>query len=502
MISSEERSRQALQQELDAEKTPMERNIMGQFSTPYYLACDIVRFLKTYTRIEDSHILEPAFGTGVFFSALRDECPSSDFSMTGYEIDPHYFIPTKNLWSDKKLISINADFLTSDIPVEKYSLIISNPPYSRHHYIDREKKKYLQQKVLKNFGIKISGLAGLYSYFLILSSLFLKNNALSCWLIPSEFMDVNYGKAIKEFLLKKVDLLHIHIFPNDDLKFSDALVSSSIVLFKNSAPSDHDIIFTSGRKILHPKNVLKLKHSEISSSLKWSNLFDNYFPKHNVDTIGDFFSIKRGIATGDNSFFILDDKKICELGIPSTFLTPVLPKPKEITGTLVTSQDGIPVLEKKLFVFNCNSLEEALQKDCKAVWNYIQEGKKKKTNLRYLCRHRTPWYSCEKRLASPFVIPYMGRCSEKNRVFRFIQNDSNAIATNAYLMIYPKNEFSEILSNSKVRKRVLEYLNSISVECFLENGRKYGGGLYKLEPKELQNIPVPQLSSIIFDTSV
>lgn len=91
---------------------------------------------------------------------------------------------------------------------------------------------------MQNTGIKISGLAGLYCYFLILSERWLAEGALSCWLIPSEFMDVNYGKAVKQYLLECVDLLCVHKFKADDVQFDDALVSSTIVFFRKGKPSE------------------------------------------------------------------------------------------------------------------------------------------------------------------------------------------------------------------------------------------------------------------------
>jgi len=85
--------------------------------------------------------------------------------------------------------------------------------------------------------MKLSGLAGLYGRFIGLSHAWLAPDAISCWLVPSEFMDVNYGLAIKWYLLDRVTLLHIHRFDPGDLQFADALVSSAIVCFRNTAPA-------------------------------------------------------------------------------------------------------------------------------------------------------------------------------------------------------------------------------------------------------------------------
>jgi adenine-specific DNA-methyltransferase len=40
-------------------------------------------------------------------------------------------------------------------------------------------------------------------------------------------------------------------------------------------------------------------------------------------------------------------------------------------------------------------------------------------------------------------------------------------------------------------------LNDITPAQLLGEGRVYGGGLHKLEPKELANVPVPQLMELL-----
>lgn len=40
-------------------------------------------------------------------------------------------------------------------------------------------------------------------------------------------------------------------------------------------------------------------------------------------------------------------------------------------------------------------------------------------------------------------------------------------------------------------------LNSISRETLLGNGRVYGGGMHKLKPKELANVPVDELAALV-----
>jgi hypothetical protein len=46
-----------------------------------------------------------------------------------------------------------------------------------------------------------------------------------------------------------------------------------------------------------------------------------------------------------------------------------------------------------------------------------------------------------------------------------------------------------IQGNLEARKAVWKALASIAAEMLMGEGRVYGGGLHKLEPKELANVP-------------
>jgi len=235
-INELETLRQTLQTELDELKTQEERNILGQFSTPITLANEILTHAKRLmAKRSKVRFLDPAFGTGSFYSALHNIFEETRIECSaGYEIDEHYGKPASKLWSNSKLNYQIADFTKQKAPNEdeKYNLIICNPPYVRHHHINGQKER-LQAQALKIANIKLSKLAGLYCYFMALSHAWIKKNGISGWLIPSEFMDVNYGKAIKDYLLNEVTLLQIHRFDPNDVQFDDALVSSSVVWFKN-----------------------------------------------------------------------------------------------------------------------------------------------------------------------------------------------------------------------------------------------------------------------------
>jgi adenine-specific DNA-methyltransferase len=131
-----------------------------------------------------------------------------------------------------------ADFTRVAAPVsnsQKFNLIVCNPPYVRHHHINGQKER-LHEQALVAANMKLSGLAGLYCYFMALCHGWMQKNGVAVWLIPSEFMDVNYGQAVKDYLLREVSLLRIHRFDPKDVQFDDALVSSAVVWLQMRKP--------------------------------------------------------------------------------------------------------------------------------------------------------------------------------------------------------------------------------------------------------------------------
>src|ERR1700730_7615057 len=101
-IIERESIRLSEQARLDQLKTAAERNRWGQFATPPTLALDIARFVwnKVKRREGDFSFLDPAIGTGSFFSALRQTFPKKRvMRATGIELDPLFAETAKTIWA-------------------------------------------------------------------------------------------------------------------------------------------------------------------------------------------------------------------------------------------------------------------------------------------------------------------------------------------------------------------------------------------------------------------
>ena len=65
-------------------------------------------------------------------------------------------------------------------------------------------------------------------------------------------------------------------------------------------------------------------------------------------------------------------------------------------------------------------------------------------------------------------------------------------------MLYPKRTLNEAIRNDpELKRQVWKFLDGIRPEEMLSEGRVYGGGLHKLEPKELGNVPASALAELL-----
>lgn len=509
MVLDLETLRQAKQKHLDAGKSAQERNRMGQFATPFALADEIARYIKTLwaEHAEPVHFLEPSLGTGAFYSALRGVFETSQIAdATGIEIDPLVAQTAQTLWSETGLRVIEGDFTTLT-PTASYNLILANPPYVRHHHLPNEQKVALQRRVHDETGYNVHGLAGLYCYFMLLADHWLVDEGLGVWLIPSEFMDVNYGEVLRRYLTEQVTLLHIHRARPDELQFDEALVSSAIVIYRKAPPTpDHTVRFTLGGSLETPAQEESVPVHQLGKQRKWTQ-----FPSISKSTVqenttsvcfGDLFEIKRGIATGANEFFILSRADAHCRGLPEQYLHPLLPSPRYLTDLIIaTEDDGFPHLAQQAVLLDCPLPPDQIQAQYPRLAAYLSEGQRQGLDQRYLATKRTPWYRQEQRPVAPFLCTYMGRDLKTRGPFRFFWNQSQALATNVYLLLYPTQVLAEALRlDPTLYAEIFKRLMAIDFRHLMGEGRVYGGALHKIEPRELSRAALPGFETFAYST--
>ncbi|HEX8463197.1 MAG TPA: class I SAM-dependent methyltransferase [Abditibacterium sp.] len=505
-----EKSRLSVQIALDAQKTPQERNKCGQYATPPALAVEVARCVRVMMpeSCPPLAFCEPALGTGAFYSAFLSVFPAECIQRaTGVEIDPNFATFAQDLWSASGLEVLEGDFTTllrqGHLP-KPANVVLTNPPYSRHHHLTPTQKQQLQAEAARLTGIKVNGLAGLYVYFMLIASAWMQDDGVAAWLLPSEFMDVNFGAAIKSYLLRHAADVWIHRFDPCDVQFADALVSSAIVIFRKAEHRPGATIRMSyGGSLQQPQSSQDVPLEKLSKARKWTSFPQRHpiledLQEDKESTLGNFFDIKRGIATGANKVFIMPRAEAERRKFPASFLRPVLPSPRHLRDTVIeTETDGYPQLAQPLCVIDCDLSPQALQTEHRQLWDYLEETASKGFEGRYILMNRRLWYKQETRLPAPFLCTYMGRDKGENKPFRFLWNRSQATATNLYLLLYPKGQLAELLKEQPaLEATVYEALNQLGDEISAQ-GRFYGGGLHKIEPNELRRVPARRLLDLM-----
>jgi len=498
---TKEAVRLEIQERLDAERSSVERNKVGQFATPSTLARQVTEYvLSLVPQGKPLKILEPSCGSGAFISAALDLLGTSKASITGIEIDERFVAAARELWSDRAEI-VSADYLRWLTDSEElFDLLIANPPYVRHHHLNGSQKDAWNDLAADAGGVLVSRLAGLYVYFILASQFRLAPGAFATWLVPSEFMATNYGRALREFLASRVRLVRIHTFSARDGQFDDALVTSCVVTYQNVLPSNKEHPrLTVGSSYEIPSASVEVDVADLRSEEKWLRLFpDAYREAIPIFRIGDLLQVRRGIATGANKFFIGTRRDFLEAGITEQFMRPILPSPRDLQLDSVDAElDGWPKLQSQLALLDCSlSLDELARQDAALHARFSSPPEALLTG--YLTSKRTPWYRQERREPAPILCTYMGRGGSNGKPFRFIRNRSRATVTNSYLGLYPTPQFSAIVTDEGAALDcVWQALTEISGDTLADSGREYGGGLRKIEPKELTRLPADRLIALL-----
>jgi len=468
------------------------RKKFAQYFTPYPLASLMASWILNNSNLKT--VLEPAIGLGVFSRALLER---NDIKIKGFEIDNTILTKSKEIFADYD----NIDFILKDYMFNdwdnKYDGIICNPPYFKFHNYDN---KTIIKEIGTRLSIKLNGFTNLYSLFLLKSIHQLNKNGRLAYIVPSEFLNSDYGKLVKTELIKKKILRHLIIIDFKEKVFDDALTTASILLCSNDTYSNR-VKFTYVNKLTELNKVEELiaKYPvindesnnyflhELSPDVKWrkyyqkqkSTAFKNLIPFARVG------KVVRGIATGANDYFTFSKSKAVENGINDKYLLPCICKALDVKNKFFTKNDFVKLVNnnRKVFLFDAIGSNEDKVKD------YIKKGEKLGIHQKYLTSCRTPWYSIENRPPAPIWVSVFNRTGLK-----FIRNEANISNLTTFHCIYPVQ--SNLFDNIKIDLLFAYLITDVAKEIFEDNSREYGNGLQKFEPNDLNEAQMLDLTML------
>ncbi|MCI4625165.1 MAG: SAM-dependent methyltransferase [Candidatus Magnetoovum sp. WYHC-5] len=478
-------------QELPTNRSERERlRDRGQFWTPDWIASAMVQ----YVLANNVKIFDPAVGKGAFFNALRNTlCKENLF----YGIDNDKSII--NYWKPLNVEVYNCkieyrDFIFNS-PTETFGAIVANPPYIRHHRLSYELKGALQKICIKHLGYKIDARAGLHIYFLIQALGLLQKNGKLAFIMPSDTCEGVFAKKLWAWIAKNFMIEAVITFAHDATPFPGVDVNPIVFFIKNTNPKNNFLWI----KVLKPQinELLTLVKSNFTNNC--TNAIEVYQREieegiatgltripTNVGIykyhLHCFAKVKRGIATGANDFFFLTANKAKLLKLPDDLLHTAISRTRNIQGFELTS-DIVNEIDKKgnpTLLFHLDGRD--ISTFSESVRQYVNYGEQIGLPRRALIKTRNPWYKMEKRDVPKILFAYLGRRSS-----RFINNKVGALPLNGFLCVYPYLDDEQF---------VISLLNVLNHPETLKNlsliGKSYGSGALKVEPRNLEKLPIPE----------
>jgi len=355
----------------------------------------------------------------------------------------------------------------------------------------------------QEYGLRLSRFSSLFAYFFVQATRMLAPTGRMAFITPAVVFEASYSQQIKAFIRQQLRLRAIITFDESLSVFEGVDTAACITLMEGAdamQPTTDHITHVRINRWPDVETILqaieqddvasgewgtsrKVALTELEPRKKWTVISqENHRFGHDAFVpLSDLARIMRGIATGANKFFVLSDDEVQKWDLNQSYLRPVLTKTREAPG----------------YVFNQADFDR-LGREGKKRWllyltdrvtpgtpeaRYIQHGETLGLHQRSLVKTRRFWYAVEQRDPAPIYFTYLSR-----KKSRFIHNLAKVLALNVFLCIYPK---APIDQDETMLKALLAILNSLVAKDSLRHvGRTYGGDTIKIEPREMDRLPV------------
>ena len=466
----------------------------GQFWTPDWVAEAMASFIITS---ETQEIFDPAVGAGAFFRAARliSNIRGQSLRLAGREIDPSVLLHAQETGlSPNDLSHVELRDFVLDPPQIKFAAIIGNPPYIRHHRLTAETKRILRDFGTHLLGKSLDGRVGLHVYFLLRALTLLAPKGRLAFILPADVCEGISAKPLWKWITEHYRLEAVVTFAPEATPFPSVDTNALIFLISHKPPlsefchlkclqaNSPDLRnWVEGRESPTVLAITRTLTEALQTGLSRPPRLDYDITEPIGPVLGDFARVMRGIATGDNEFFFLTQTQVCEIGIPEEFLKRAIGRTRDVTSDVITTQDIKNINEKDRPTFLLSLDGRHIESFPRSLQDYLKKGEEQGLPHRSLIGTRNPWYKMEQRHPPPFLFAYLGR-----RSTRFIRNEAKILPLTSFLCVYPKQNDDESL-----RKLWTLLQDTKTIANLSRIGKSYGAGAIKVEPRALEQLPLP-----------
>ncbi len=445
-------------------------------------------------RTGDDVVLEPSCGEAAFLlpaatrlSALRTDAVPSPNQIVGVDVHSESVAEAQRIMDDA---GYGSEVFTSDFfdvqPTPRFDAVIGNPPYVRYQDFSGENRLKGLEAALTQ-GVRLTGLTSSWAPFVVHASRFLKPEGRLGLVLPAELLTVNYAAEVRRFLLRRFKSVRLVMF--EARVFPQVLEDVVLLLAEGEGPAPHfevsqaydlsalGTVETGDWTWFAPE-----KGGKWTSALLPTESVKTYRDTSTGDgfcTLLDWGESSLGSVTGNNKYFALTFDDVKQWGLSRSELQRISPPgSRHLRGLSFTKKSwkelGKNGARSYLFAPS-GELSDAAQK-------YVDHGLAMKVDHAYKCRNRNPWWKVPLKTAPDILLTYMDHVRPR-------------MTTNLVGVRYLNSLYGMVLRTDH-RKLGMDLLplasiNSLTLLGAEMVGRAYGGGLLKLEPTEMDKLPVP-----------
>ncbi|HWE99553.1 MAG TPA: N-6 DNA methylase, partial [Caulobacteraceae bacterium] len=472
-----------------------DRRKLGAFYTPEPLSEILAQWC---IQSPQDLILEPSFGGCGFlqsayarFISLGQSAPRNH--IYGCDIDPIAFQYLAEVLDGPVDLQrfLQRDFL--DIAVEpgwplKFNAILANPPYIPYQAIPSLQRNELASRPMGIAGV--AGRASLWAYFMAHAVSFLVPGGRMGWVLPGAFLQADYARPIRDYLTKSFQrvaafLLHERIFLEEGTDEETVILLADGHL-ASPVKAGLDLADASSLEGLRSRiadwdagrltTADGARPAALSMSRDVLAELGEFDCREDSSQLGSVASIKIGLVTGANKFFVLKCDELGAAGLDLEDCTHVLAKFQAVRGLTYDTADHLAHLQdggRGLLAGDSYSEPNAR---LRAYFDRFTDEERAKVGT---FRKRSVWWRPhDGRIADAF-FPVMHHHGP-----RIVLNPDCCANTNTIHRVY----FKDNPTSSQRRLISISILTSYSQISAELVGRRYGSGVLKHEPREAERI--------------
>jgi hypothetical protein len=461
-------------------RSAQKRRVTGAVLTPHQIVHSMVKWLLgqgTPTRI-----IDPGAGSGRFILAAGKAFP--DAQLVAVEMDPLVALMVRaNLHvcglMKRATIVVN-DYRQVKLPrCNGMTAFIGNPPYVRHHDIGEKWKAWYSAKFTQ-YGIKASELAGLHLHFFLQTRMLAQHGDIGAFITSAEWMDVNYGSALRMLLIKELGGIALHVLEPTVAAFPGTATTAAITCFHVGEAVRPVRVRSVAKlnKLNGLTNGVDVTRERLQAEPRWSIIVRPAAVASGGEIeLGELFRVHRGQVTGANNIWIVGEHA---KRLPERIKIPSVTKAKDLiqAGAALDSDQAL-----RRVIDLPPDLDEFTEEEQKNIEAFLVWARAQGVDKGYVAQHRKSWWSVGLKSPAPILCTYMAR-----RPPQFTLNACSARHINVAHGLYPHGNLPDGLMS-----RLVAWLNE---NINIGSGRTYAGGLTKFEPKEIERLRIPSPATL------